>query len=457
MSLSYREALDAIRCESERDAVRFRSYAETVTIYKAVNRISHMTYRCHESTPRFDTSAMDGYALSSAATRSAASDSPAIFRVCGTIAAGEEPLYLEEDAVSDIQPCVEIMTGAPFPQSTRNQAFDCCVRLEDVLLVTVSGYPCIKVEKQATFQQNRRLAGEDFSKGDILVSAGEVIQPSHIMALASAGVHEVRVIRRPAVGVISTGTELGKRCISSLHRIPDANGPYITASLQEQGFEVDFLGILEDNKEATTRGIHKVLNMNRYDILISSGAVSTGKFDFIPSALQSLQVRQVFHKILIRPGHPALFAKVPSARSALDDSGASDYMDEVPFFGLPGNPVASAACLQFLVVPYLRFLQGQPLEPVLEARAIKAEDAKSSVAYNMERAASQALFKVPKHLDVFRPGVINRHSGDRLEVTPMEHSSSKIKPFLGANCWIHIPAGVDEINPGDTVNIVASH
>ncbi|KAH8426192.1 molybdopterin molybdotransferase MoeA [Aspergillus melleus] len=454
MPLPYLESLELIRLEAQYDAARFRSKVETVSIYKAVNRISHMTLRCQKSTPSFDTSAMDGYALSSAATRFASGDIPAVFHICGAIAAGEEPLSIGPDADSDIPPCVEIMTGAPFPQSTPSMQFDCCVRLEDVTLVSVSGCPCIKVERPATFQQNRRLAGGDFSQGDVLVSADETIQPSHIMALASVGIYEASVRLKPVICVFSTGKELDKDCPPSLHRIPDANGPYITASLQEQGFEVDFLGILGDSKEEMTHGIRKAVMMNRYDILITTGAVSTGKFDFVPSALHALQARQVFHRIAIRPGHPALFAKVPSPKAGVVDSDARVDTDEVPFFGLPGNPVASAACLQFLVVPYLKFLQGQPLEPVLEARVMESEHREWPTAYNM---ASEPLFKVPKDLDVFRPGMIHRRTQDCLEVTPMEHSPSKIKPFLGADCWLHIPAGIAEVHTGDTVNIVASH
>ncbi|KAK1146452.1 hypothetical protein N8T08_002878 [Aspergillus melleus] len=231
MSLPYLESLELIRHKAEYDAIRFRSKVETVSIYKAVNRISHMTLRCQKSTPGFDTSAMNGYALNSAATQSASGDIPAIFRICGAIAAGEEPLSIEPDTDS----------------------------------------------------------------------------------------------------------------------------------------------------------------------------VDT---------------------------------------------------DEIPFFGLPGDPVASAVCLQFLVVPYLKFLQGQPLEPVLEARVMESEHREWPTAYDM---ASQPLFKVPKDLDVFRPGMIHRRAQDCLEVTPMEHSPSKIKPFLGADCWLHIPAGVAEIHTGDTVSIVTSH
>ncbi|PYH40213.1 molybdopterin molybdotransferase MoeA [Aspergillus saccharolyticus JOP 1030-1] len=452
MPLSYLDALERIRCEAEQDAIAFRSGFERLSIDKAVSRISQVTYRCHEATPKYDTSAMDGYALNSAATQSATPETPIIFRVCGTIAAGDEPLRIDNGTVSDIPPCVEIMTGAPFPQNAGDRQFDCCVRLEDVTAISVSGYPCIGIRKPATFQQNRRLAGGDFSPGDIIISAGQVIQPSHIMALASVGIMEVHVTRKTVVGVFSTGNEVERVCRRGQHHIADANGPYISASLQAQGSEVDFLGTLEDNSDAITHGIRAASNTNRYDVLISSGAVSAGKYDFVPSALQNLHVRQVFHKIAIRPGHPVLFAKIPiSARKAVERGVRGDRY-EVPFFGLPGNPVASAACLQFLVAPYLKHLQKQSPEPVLEATICQFGDSKPP-----DRALAQLLLKVPKDLDVFRPGVTQRRIADHLEVTPLEHSSWKVKPFLEANCWIHVPAGQSDVYQGDTVSILASH
>src|SRR5699024_9131849 len=128
-------------------------------------------------------------------------------------------------------PCVEIMTGARFPEATEgSEGFDCCVKWEDVTVLEgkkgcIAGDHYIQVTKPAESQKNKRLAGGDFNKGGVIASPGETIRPRHIMALASVGVSEVEVTRKPKIGVFSTGNEL----LSSdtqrpgSHRILDAN------------------------------------------------------------------------------------------------------------------------------------------------------------------------------------------------------------------------------------------
>lgn len=471
MPPSYREALHLITTEAHHSASTFPS-TETIPLFHALNRISISTNRSPNSTPEVDTSAMDGYALNSAATKTASPESPIVFCVKGIIAAGNEPVDISgepetepRDGLGAIFPCVEIMTGARFPGAIGgSRAFDCCVKVEDVEVLEVEkrvagmgGNSYIKVVKPAQFQQNRRLAGNDFGKGDVIVSAGEVIRPRHIMALASVGLNEVQVVRRSRIGVFSTGNELLYPDMQrpNLHRIQDANGPYIMTSLEDYGADVEFLGVLDDGADSITRALEYYLHEGKYDMIISTGGVSTGRFDLIPAALQRLGARIIFHKIDIRPGHPVLFAKI-SRRTATQRETS-----EVVFFGMPGNPVASAACLRFLVVPYLQRLRNEEPEFPLKATARRNQHEKRKVKANgsTKNDSDETLIsKFPMEKDVFRPGFFYRRSSNELDVILInDHSSGKIKPFLASNCWIHIPGGQSELHKGYLVDIIPNH
>ncbi|KAJ5264915.1 hypothetical protein N7505_007708 [Penicillium chrysogenum] len=192
------------------------------------------------------------------------------------------------------------------------------------------------------------------------------------MALASVGITEIPVLPKLRVGLYSTGSELlaSRNNQPATGRVEDANGPYIAATLADNGVDVEFLGILDDDVETMMHTLKFNLEKNDCDLIISTGAVSTGRFDLVPSALQRLGAHIVFHKIGIRPGHPVMFATIPNI-----STGRSD---EIPFFGLPGNPVASAACLRFLAMHYLKCLQSQLPETPLAARMSCPHDAKTA-------------------------------------------------------------------------------
>lgn len=361
---TYATALEKLVACAQHQNGLFRVHAVNLPLSRTCTRIAQRTICSPETTPKFDTSAMDGYALNSTATATATVEAPVVFLVKGTMAAGDEPLDVSAVSEGDIYPCVEIMTGARFPEM-----FDCCVRLEDVESYEEEGTGrwFIKVMKPAKRNQHRRFAGGDFKEGDLIVPAGAAITPAQIMAMASVGITEVPVLRKPRVGVFSTGSELqpSDPTRPHLHRIRDANGPHLIATLQEWGVDTEFLGVLDDDAEAMAGKLRRCMEQDEFDVIISTGAVSTGRFDAIPASLQRLDARVVFHKIAIRPGHPALYAMIP-------DTDKNISGREVAYFGLPGNPVANAACLRFLVVPCLRVLQGQALEMPFRAR-VRAE------------------------------------------------------------------------------------
>lgn len=430
MTLSYSDALAKII-----DAARIqkKSSHEEAPLDRAVGRITAHDIISPKSLPAHDTSAMDGYAIYAHTTESASPQTPVLLRVHGTIAAGNDPEAMElgpgdTDAAA---PCVEIMTGAIFPDGPLGRPYDACVKVEDTLIAAPPTPPGdgasrhILITKPVVPGANKRFARSDVAEGDVVVGEGQVIRPSHILPLASLGFESVTVARRPRVGVFSTGLEL----VNGNGATGDANGPYLTAAARDMGAEAYFLGILDDDPQKVYHCIREATHSGRYDVIVTSGGVSKGKADYVPNVLLRLNADIVFHGLSIRPGHPVLFCKIPTHRG------------QVPFFGLPGNPGAAAACVRFLTMPYLRFLQGQDMERPLPSKLCRLEHWK--VKQNGDCGVT---------MDYFRHGVLSGTPEGMLAVEPsQEQSPAKLGPFATANCWIHFKSGKVE-REGDMVD-----
>ncbi|EWG38411.1 hypothetical protein FVEG_01625 [Fusarium verticillioides 7600] len=397
---------------------------ELVSLDEAVGRVSACDHYSPISTPEFDTSAMDGYAIFSESTRLASAEHPVFFYVKGTIAAGDDSLTLPLCHKRDgTEPCFEIMTGGRFPEGALGEVFDACVKVEDTARITTEDPglgACIAIRKPIPRYANRRFAGEDIRKGDLVTKEGVIIQTSNIMPLASVAIETVKVRKKPRVCIWSTGNEL----TSQKSHIRDVNGVYLRVASKEAGADVTFGGSVTDEVDALVETIKGRLELSAVDIMITSGGVSVGKFDHVRQALETLGATIIFHGVAIRPGHPVLFALLPST------------WGEVAFFGLPGNPGAAAACFKFLTIPYMRYLLGQqPEKPVL-ARLADLQPGSSSRKSIMD-APNRGL-----NCDRFRAGVL-QITGDR-GLTVHEATGvfgpAKMAPFVQANCWIYIKA-----------------
>lgn len=425
MAMTYEKALVVLKnaVKTVRECGQDGKWEEAVSLENAVGRVAASNCHSPVSTPEFDTSAMDGYAVSSDATRRASPESPVIFQIRGTVAAGDDPslplptcTYNCDDGV---EPCVKIMTGARFPTSATGNMLDACVKIEDTIPMPPrdTHFETIYISKPVLRNANRRFAGEDIQKTDMIVQRGQIIQASHLMPLASVGIDAINVRCKPRICIWSTGNEL----TSKTSRIPDVNGVYLTAAGRELGAEAKFMGTLEDNIPMMARDIQQTLETSPVDILITSGGVSVGQFDCVRQALELLDATIVFHGLAIRPGHPVLFALLPSP------------LGKVAFFGLPGNPGAAAACFRFLTTPYLRHLLGQDGEEPIYARPRKNE-----MEHNGLAGCRHSLRK--GQLDIFRPGLLQVSSRGENVVSEVatQLGPSKLSPFIRANCWIHL-------------------
>lgn len=383
--------------------------AETVATESSHDRVLATDIASAVWLPPFDNSAMDGFGLTSGGSELAAGTELA---VRGWQAAGDG----QHSAAGN--EAWEIMTGASLPDG-----LDAVVPVEQVqVLAQVDGRPsAIRLLAAVRAGQHVRRRGEDVAAGDVVLAAGERLRAQQRMLLAALGVAQVPVRRRPRVAVIATGRELVSDPNQTLApgQIRDSNRPFLLAQLRAAGAEVVWHGVVGDDPAPFHAALDAALAAGA-DIVLSSGAVSQGRYDFVPAALRERGARIAFHKVAIRPGKPLLFANL--AEGPL-------------YFGLPGNPVSSAVGLRFFVEPALRAMLGLATETPLHA-PLNAAFAK----------AAGFRFHARGQLSCTPSGQLHA------QVLPRQESF-RLRPMLAANAWIVVPEGVTEVAAGATVEV----
>jgi len=279
---------------------------EEVDFLKSSNRVLKESIFADRDFPPFDRVSMDGIAISSEAFN----NGQRTFKIEGIQAAGSPQLALKNPSN-----CMEAMTGAVLPKNT-----DAVIQYE--LLTIENGIAKVNSETVKSFQ-NIHLKGTDKKQGDLLISENTLISPAEIGIFATVGKTTVKVAKQPKVMVVSTGNELvevGE--IPADHQIRRSNVFTLVSLLENLKINAETLHILDDKQVLLTK-IDSLLN--NYDVLIFSGAVSKGKFDFIPEVLDQLGVKKLFHEVKQRPGKPFWFGK----------------KGEKTIFAFPGNPVST--------------------------------------------------------------------------------------------------------------------
>lgn len=473
------QTLQLAALAASRPRQRAGSDVETVSLEECAGRVAFQMYAAPYNTPRYDTSAMDGFAVRAEATWSATEQTPVRFEVLGTLVPGEAPpSTLPQPVDAAVQGgCFEIMTGARFPDGGTAAAchLDSTVPVELVAPMEVTSERAnrcsrngfkepirpgsiIQITRPVPKWAHRRLAGADMRQGDIIVEAGQRISSSHIMPLSAAGFEKVRVSSKPRVGILSTGREFAVRADDGGETAIDINGPYLTAAARERGADATFLGYLDDSIQDVRDSIQRLANSGEFDLLISTGGVSKGRFDLVRDALDSLGATVLFHGVHLRPGHPALLAVLPPPLSLPSSTATAKTC---AFAGLPGNPGAAAACFQLLVAPYLRQIQLPHLlqlhmqddtdRPTLARAAAECRDSPSQdVCKQSPCAASSSGDDAPsiifaankrKSCDYFIPGRLQGCGTEAVVVMQEKPSPAGVRPFISANCWVHVEPG----------------
>ena len=303
---------------------------ETVPLREALDRVLAEDVDSPLDLPARTNSAMDGYAARAADVRGATREAPKRLRIVEEVHAGRVP-------TRPLGPgeATRIFTGAPVPEGA-----DGVVRQED----TERAGDAVLVLDDRDAGRNLRFAGEDLQRGARLLDAGTLLGPAQIGVLSSIARATVRVPKRARVGILGSGDEIADldeaEAILAGTKIASSNSYTLDALVRRAGAAPVPLGIardrLEDVRERLARGFATC------DLVVSSAGVSVGEHDFLHAALESLGMRRVFWKVRMRPGSPLAFGTV----------------GDVPWIGLPGNPVSTMVCFELFVRPAIRKMQG---------------------------------------------------------------------------------------------------
>jgi molybdopterin molybdotransferase len=290
------------------------------------------------SVPPWDNSAMDGFAVQAADIEKAGPSSPVILRVIGNLPAGTAP-----DRAVGSGEAIRIMTGAPVPPGA-----DTVVRFED----TRSDGDSVEILEAIPMGKNVRRAGEDVQQGELVLRAGMLLRPQEIGMLAVAGRQSVAVIQRPTVALLATGDEV----VDAGEPVPpgkirNINSYTNAAQVRQHGGIPMMLGIVPDDAERIRSTIRRAI-ADGADILVTSGGVSVGDYDFVKQILAE-EGEVEFWWINMKPGKPMAFGRIGG----------------IPFFGLPGNPVSAMISFELFVRPAIDKMQGREPRPTRSVRA----------------------------------------------------------------------------------------
>jgi molybdopterin molybdotransferase len=374
---------------------------ERVPLDEAAGRVAAEPGRSAVDLPPFDRSAMDGYAVRAADT------APGVaLRLAGGVAAGEVASATLEPGTA-----ARVSTGAAIPPGADSV-------LQSELAVERDG--TVAPERALEPGTHVRYRGEDVHAGDELAPAGATLTLPRISALASAGVGEVSVHRRPRLHLIVTGSELLPiGAPPEPGKIHESNGLMVRLLAARTGAEVVDHGVIGDDREATRSSVEKGL---AGDVLVVSGGVSVGPHDHVKAAFESCGVDEVFWRVRIKPGKPLWFGR----------------RGETLVFGLPGNPLSTIVCFCVFIEPALRRLAGEAdarprFEPGRLTAAARASDGRTTFLTSTLRPGADGV----------------------LEATPTERQGSHMTGALGESEGFAVaPEEVGELGAGAPVDVL---
>lgn len=378
---------------------------EKIGLVEALGRVLGEDLIAMRDNPPWDNSAMDGFAVRWEDIRQEhAITKPAELKVIEDVPAGK----VATKSVGAGQ-AIRIMTGAPLPKGA-----DTVVKVEE----TEPSGDVVRVFKAVERGANIRPQGEDVKKGGCIIAKGTVLRPAEVGMLAILAKSFVIVHQRPRVAILSTGDELAdldERFDED--KIINSNSYGIAAAVQEAGGVPILLGIARDQPAALKEKIGHGLNA---DILVLSGGVSMGDYDFTKAVFRELGAEMNFWKLAIRPGQPLAFGKIQGKLA----------------FGLPGNPVSSMVTFEQLVRPAMLKMSGH-----------------RSYGRPVVQAVFQEKFSKRNDRRHFLRGILSREGGELTVRTTGDQGSGILTSMVKANGLIDVPEEVERLNPGDRVNV----
>ena len=385
---------------------------ETIFTENTLNRVVSDNIYSKINYPAGDNAAFDGYAINSRDTNGIKKNSPKQFKIIGSIAAGTKSLNKKIKKYD----AIEIMTGGIIPKG-----FDTIIPIEQIIFYpNKNNKKYILVNQKIKKFNHVRFSGSDFKKGEIVVKKKTIIQPNHILAFKTLGIKKIKVKKKINILFFSTGNEITDQDNIPNWKVRNSNSHYIKNLKENFLFNFKNGGILRDNHQNIYKSQIKKLINSDTDILITSGAVSAGKYDYIPSVVKTFKLSNYFKSVAIRPGKPILFAKIKGKQKVI--------------FGLPGNPMSSSACFRFFVIPFMENILGLSEEQPIRANLKNSFSKK----HNFTRFAKSKL---------------STTKNGKIEVEILQGQESfRVKSFVKSNIWSLLPAGKSKFKKGDILD-----
>ncbi len=377
---------------------------EDISIMEAFRRVLFEDIISDRKIPPRDDSAMDGYAIIADDTRGALKNNPVTLQIVGEIQAGGSIIGKQVSKGTAIR----IMTGAPMPEGA-----DSVIQFEDTR--EEAGY--VKIFRETIKNENRRFAGEHIKKGDTVLQKGDRLRSADVGILASLNYSTVKVYQQPSVAIISTGDELadiGEEIQTG--QIRNVNAYTLYSEAKKYNALPELLGIARDTLKDTQEMLQRALSS---DVIISTGGVSTGKYDFVKEIYSALNIEIQFERVNVKPGTPCVFGK----------------KNKTLVFGLPGNPVPTLISFIQLVRPALLSLMGAKKIKKPIVNAFLEEDILSSKIHHLLR------------------GFFTIKNKEFYVSTTGNQKPSMLRSMSAANCLIIVPENITKIKAGKKVAI----
>jgi molybdopterin molybdotransferase len=378
---------------------------EKVPLLEALHRVTAEEVVAQRHIPLDDNSAMDGYAVRHADVAGATRDRPAVLTVREILPAGKRPQHRIVPGTA-----VKIMTGAPLPEDA-----DTVVQIEH----TDGSDTRVQIYRAPRLGSNLRRRGEDIRQGDCVLAAQTLLRPAELGVLASVGKAQVLVYQRPRVAILATGDEIidpGEP--DTQGKIINSNSYTLAGQIAETGGSPLLLGVAPDERTIMAQRLASGL---RADVLITSGGVSVGSFDYVRECLEAFGFQARFWTVAVRPGSPVTFGMV----------------GHIPVFSLPRKPVASLVTFELFVRPALRKMTGRP--DLFRQRC----DAVLQDAVEKRRGVRTLL-----------RGVLRQDDGQTTVTTTGPQGSGILRSMSLANCLIDLPEDTEQLHPGATVQVI---
>lgn len=373
--------------------------AEDVALADAHGRVLREDVAAPSDVPGADNSAMDGYAIRASDVAGASDGQPAALRVIGEIAADADPAAGLSSGTA-----MRIMTGGTIPEGA-----DAVVQVEH----TDAGAEIVKIYRTLKSGTNIRRRGEDMRAGDVVLRAGMPIAAGEMGVLAMVRKQTVRAGRRLTVAILSTGDEI----VSG--RVANSNSLALAALVRDAGSEPRLLPPVPDDREATKSALRTALEC---DVVVSSGGVSQGAYDFVKDALDEIGAETKFWQVAMKPGKPIVFSRAGRR----------------PIFGLPGNPVSCIVGFLLFVRPALRRMMGQTANLFLPSVEVRAGQAFAS------RGDRRMYFRVQ---------VVAR-DGNLFALPARAQGSGVSTSMIGANGLAWLEAGTTGVESGSPLPVL---